>query len=116
MYPDLPAYRKCRRGFSREGQTWPQTANGCLVLHRAGTIAKNCTALNWSRSRAWPRHLGYDLSGDDKEKVQRQQGPRPMSPGRSSLRVQVIAQWEDPRSEEHTSELQSRGHLVCRLL
>src|SRR5690625_5465948 len=27
-----------------------------------------------------------------------------------SLRV------HDPRSEEHTSELQSRGHLVCRLL
>src|SRR5439155_26470746 len=24
--------------------------------------------------------------------------------------------WEAPRSEEHTSELQSRGHLVCRLL
>src|SRR5690625_7117027 len=27
--------------------------------------------------------------------------------------------WEnylEPRSEEHTSELQSRGHLVCRLL
>src|SRR5690625_6221614 len=23
---------------------------------------------------------------------------------------------EAPRSEEHTSELQSRGHLVCRLL
>src|SRR5439155_26605169 len=23
---------------------------------------------------------------------------------------------EDDRSEEHTSELQSRGHLVCRLL
>src|SRR5437870_7927373 len=24
--------------------------------------------------------------------------------------------WKDVRSEEHTSELQSRGHLVCRLL
>src|SRR5690625_5614995 len=24
--------------------------------------------------------------------------------------------YSDPRSEEHTSELQSRGHLVCRLL
>src|SRR5690625_5951494 len=24
--------------------------------------------------------------------------------------------WIWPRSEEHTSELQSRGHLVCRLL
>src|SRR5207253_7221848 len=23
---------------------------------------------------------------------------------------------DEPRSEEHTSELQSRGHLVCRLL
>src|SRR5690625_6091630 len=25
-------------------------------------------------------------------------------------------QFATPRSEEHTSELQSRGHLVCRLL
>src|SRR5690625_5501799 len=25
-------------------------------------------------------------------------------------------QGKQPRSEEHTSELQSRGHLVCRLL
>src|SRR5690625_6584412 len=24
--------------------------------------------------------------------------------------------WDTVRSEEHTSELQSRGHLVCRLL
>src|SRR5207253_5457341 len=24
--------------------------------------------------------------------------------------------WDGTRSEEHTSELQSRGHLVCRLL
>src|SRR5207253_4224348 len=24
--------------------------------------------------------------------------------------------WQHDRSEEHTSELQSRGHLVCRLL
>src|SRR5690625_5753199 len=33
---------------------------------------------------------------------------RPARSGRSSLR--------GARSEEHTSELQSRGHLVCRLL
>src|SRR5690625_6912043 len=39
--------------------------------------------------------------------------------------AQVIQYWHSPaisfpmstmRSEEHTSELQSRGHLVCRLL
>src|SRR5690625_6750337 len=27
-----------------------------------------------------------------------------------------ITFWQHDRSEEHTSELQSRGHLVCRLL
>src|SRR5690625_6640503 len=33
------------------------------------------------------------------------------------LRLQIFQQRpEAPRSEEHTSELQSRGHLVCRLL
>src|SRR5690625_6224381 len=31
--------------------------------------------------------------------------------GRAAMQVDTIA-----RSEEHTSELQSRGHLVCRLL
>src|SRR5207253_10853027 len=32
-----------------------------------------------------------------------------------ALRETIIAK-DIPRSEEHTSELQSRGHLVCRLL
>src|SRR5690625_3057498 len=34
-------------------------------------------------------------------------------------RIEIRAKFEDAkgaRSEEHTSELQSRGHLVCRLL
>src|SRR5690625_6955139 len=30
--------------------------------------------------------------------------------------IKSMAQVIDARSEEHTSELQSRGHLVCRLL
>src|SRR5690625_6308991 len=39
----------------------------------------------------------------------------------SSMAVKSPQEWqravrEHPRSEEHTSELQSRGHLVCRLL
>src|SRR2546422_5398632 len=33
-----------------------------------------------------------------------------------SASVQAIASWKANRSEEHTSELQSRLHLVCRLL
>src|SRR5690625_5583244 len=37
---------------------------------------------------------------------------------RSRAKVEVAEQAErsQARSEEHTSELQSRGHLVCRLL
>src|SRR5690625_5771801 len=31
-------------------------------------------------------------------------------------RVVVVCAIDNLRSEEHTSELQSRGHLVCRLL
>src|SRR5437870_11353747 len=48
-----------------------------------------------------------------------------VAPG-AILHVRYQTQWKDfplprvsleiPRSEEHTSELQSRGHLVCRLL
>src|SRR5439155_23322572 len=33
----------------------------------------------------------------------------------SILRIVALTE-KQPRSEEHTSELQSRGHLVCRLL
>src|SRR5437660_6549213 len=30
--------------------------------------------------------------------------------------ILTLPLWSRSRSEEHTSELQSRGHLVCRLL
>src|SRR5690625_5921122 len=33
---------------------------------------------------------------------------------RISNSLQIDYYFADPRSEEHTSELQSRGHLVCR--
>src|SRR5690625_5544301 len=36
--------------------------------------------------------------------------------GRDELVAGLMVEALDQRSEEHTSELQSRGHLVCRLL
>src|SRR5215208_8317907 len=48
--------------------------------------------------------------------------PISVNGGRSSVTVLAPAPWPSTtgsrrsRSEEHTSELQSRGHLVCRLL
>src|SRR5439155_19559623 len=38
------------------------------------------------------------------------------NPSRRSADVQHARRGHRARSEEHTSELQSRGHLVCRLL
>src|SRR5439155_20464180 len=35
---------------------------------------------------------------------------------RQVIRRHCVGAFEKARSEEHTSELQSRGHLVCRLL
>src|SRR5690625_7112379 len=41
---------------------------------------------------------------------------RPAAWGEVLRRVRPAARGRPQRSEEHTSELQSRGHLVCRLL
>src|SRR3984893_19354603 len=41
--------------------------------------------------------------------------PKKISPRSSTSRSRSM-RWRKARSEEHTSELQSRGHLVCRLL
>src|SRR5690625_1155516 len=41
-------------------------------------------------------------------------GEEPLQLKNGSIVVDMSS--SDPRSEEHTSELQSRGHLVCRLL
>src|SRR5437870_13779189 len=63
----------------------------------------------------------YTLSLHDALPIyRRSQAPGPASCGVSTLVVHP--EWclglsvDTPRSEEHTSELQSRGHLVCRLL
>src|SRR5437870_11100508 len=55
----------------------------------------------------------YTLSLHDALPISPCAGPRgpPPSPGAAGG-----AGRRTPRSEEHTSELQSRGHLVCRLL
>src|SRR5699024_11710141 len=42
--------------------------------------------------------------------------PAPINPVQKSLMLIYLAALERARSEEHTSELQSRFDLVCRLL
>src|SRR5690625_6119556 len=65
-------------------------------------------------------HLSVILVGNDpasesyvrgKEKAFQNAGM-----GSEVIKLEESVSEEDLRSEEHTSELQSRGHLVCRLL
>src|SRR5207253_11215877 len=63
-----------------------------------------------------------DLEGHEVVALEPQDVPEPCQvllvelpvPGRGPLRLDQALRLQ--RSEEHTSELQSRGHLVCRLL
>src|SRR5690606_40727505 len=53
-----------------------------------------------------------DSSPDPRAQSVRRDGPR----ADSGMRTNVPFSRQDGRSEEHTSELQSRENLVCRLL
>src|SRR2546422_4451118 len=72
-----------------------------LSLHDALPIS----TLIWARRGRVPRRLGSFRIAP----APRVPAPRDSSPGRAPA-------WPVNRSEEHTSELQSRLHLVCRLL
>src|SRR5207253_5541246 len=49
-------------------------------------------------------------------KDHRHAGGRHLHTDPDDVAVAGVDDGAEPRSEEHTSELQSRGHLVCRLL
>src|SRR3712207_9248192 len=59
---------------------------------------------SWTASSAKCTSIGTSAAGSAPS------SPRPGAATKKSSR------WSSPRSEEHTSELQSRQYLVCRLL
>src|SRR5690625_6264227 len=74
------------------------------------------------RSHRVHRHLHRRHQGEGTPGRRRQEGDH-LRPGeergrhlRGRCEPHQLRRAEAPRSEEHTSELQSRGHLVCRLL
>src|SRR5690625_3055109 len=69
--------------------------------------------LEWAVSSPPPYYNFEQLPlvrGLDPLWIEKTEGKGKMAPGEPLVDVHM------PRSEEHTSELQSRGHLVCRLL
>src|SRR5690625_6150534 len=95
-----------------------------------------CCGLRATRPRSWtedcPPGTGrWRGPRSSPPKVTSPPGPGPPPPSPASTRSPTATPWSSMRappsatagtsnrwirSEEHTSELQSRGHLVCRLL
>src|SRR3712207_8227088 len=74
------------------------------TLFRSGRIA-------WNRDREWQRHVRQHRRVRCRDWWNnRRHAVRP------TRATKYWDRWCDPRSEEHTSELQSRQYLVCRLL
>src|SRR5437870_8281027 len=96
----------CRRSLSRPGfggfPAASHASRDCPPFH-ARVVKPRISTLTPHRSSVRARisaHVAATVIGR----------PR-IEPELSSKRVTTVS-----RSEEHTSELQSRGHLVCRLL
>src|SRR5437870_10048190 len=71
------------------------------------------------RSAAWPSHRSISGRAGERRATARSAAPSSASRRGATRRLVPCVQVTGRsvlRSEEHTSELQSRGHLVCRLL
>src|SRR5207253_7355333 len=61
-----------------------------------------------------PIHPSHSADRHDILRRQHRAATQELQTSRVPARLKFLGR--GPRSEEHTSELQSRGHLVCRLL
>src|SRR5690625_5629092 len=75
------------------------------LLERLGFVLKN----EWPQGQSWAAGGAYLTITTSPNLSKREHDRR--RPGMNHMATIMLT-----RSEEHTSELQSRGHLVCRLL
>src|SRR3712207_7382262 len=92
-----------------------------LMIRRPprSTLFPYTTLFRSGRRRASRRRRRGRLRGGVREALHGRVALEPPAPGRAQARrggVRARALRGAPRSEEHTSELQSRQYLVCRLL
>src|SRR2546422_6025823 len=105
---EMPPARIGRQSASHDSSCWalnPDKESVCAAIHH-GPQRSPCW---WARSPALTAHPALHPT----PRVGRMSSPRRLTP--SSWRAPLRSR-SATRSEEHTSELQSRLHLVCRLL
>src|SRR5690625_3772313 len=62
------------------------------------------------------KDIDYTNTNNENVEVDEHEGEIKAHVTWSAQNKENLSKYEETRSEEHTSELQSRGHLVCRLL
>src|SRR5207253_11191139 len=98
------------------------TSSSSLSLHDALPISLGLVAYTGTaRLKGFAVRAGRDFAkfiarGKPDFEVVGFRGGKTHVTGREQNGAIVQAEFLENRSEEHTSELQSRGHLVCRLL
>src|SRR5690625_900367 len=114
-YEELTTSEKVDEAFAREGTTLVMINSVCGC---AGGVARPAAA-NAIHYDKRPDHLVTIFAGQDREATDQArtyfEGYPPSSPSFAFMKDGNIVTMIERRSEEHTSELQSRGNLVGRL-
>src|SRR5690625_5652486 len=93
------------------GTSKPIPTRAGIPIDRAST-AVSAAYCSWSPIRPVGAASDFSSSNPTSSSI----ASRRLAPCPDREAVSPSRPWEKYRSEEHTSELQSRGHLVCRLL
>src|SRR5690625_6524712 len=119
-HAELVGPEKVARATGRPREEWHElldAAGATSWTHRdiaAWLVAEHGVDGWWAQGLT----VGYEQARGMRVPGQRPDGTFDANASKTIARGadEVFAQIADDRSEEHTSELQSRGHLVCRLL
>src|SRR5207253_11440414 len=95
----------------------PPSARYPLSLHDALPISPSRANLSCGSNTGPAPRENYPFIAKTASASTARKTPSPFARDSSGIRSRMIGKpGTSRRSEEHTSELQSRGHLVCRLL
>src|SRR4051794_31885732 len=101
---------------SPDGKAWKLKSISGAGVHVMGSRSFAVVAAHWPYS---PDPFAAPMNEIPKVVFARSGrpafGPAPAN-AKAEPSAETLASWRDARSEEHTSELQSPVHLVCRLL
>src|SRR6266511_4661005 len=116
--PVPPVCAACAAPSRRSRQSWSRARSASRVTASPSGVAGDADASARSGGAPLPTALtcARAATGAQPESARSAGAPGPASAAAPARCSAIAASHGDGRSEEHTSELQSRENLVCRLL